>query len=43
MSKAMADEANSLKYGLVEAVGSSAHLMVNIIGEKKRSSTSEVK
>ena len=36
MTAAMLDEADDLKYGLVEAAGSSARLMANIIGEKKR-------
>ena len=36
MTAAMSDEVNDLKYGLVEAAGSSARLMANIIGEKKR-------
>ncbi len=39
----MADDANGLKYGLVEAAGSSARLMANVIGEKKRASTPEDK
>ena len=35
MTEAMRNEADSLKYGLVEAAGSSARLMANVIAEKK--------